>query len=126
MPPLFDEISRVVTEHEDELVDFRRDLHRHPELGRAEVRTTRRVAERLETAGIAVRRLQGTGLVADIGAPEPVVRVGLRADLVLADLHVRVGGEEKQRGREKAVPALEADGNAPMRDLHAHCCIMTA
>ena len=81
MPPPFDEISRVVTEHEDELIDVRRDLHRHPELGRAEVRTTRLVAERLEAAGIAVRRLHGTGLVVDIGAPEPVTRVALRADL---------------------------------------------
>src|SRR5690606_33849852 len=60
---------------------FRRDLHRHPELGRAEVRTTRKVGERLEAAGIPVRRLQGTGLVADIGAPEPLMRVALRADL---------------------------------------------
>lgn len=81
IPPLFDEISRVVTESEGELIDFRRDLHQHPELGRAEVRTTRLIAERLESAGIAVHRLQGTGLVADIGAPEPVVRIGLRADL---------------------------------------------
>ena len=67
IPPAFDEISRVVTEHEDELIDFRRDLHRHPELGRAEVRTTRLVAERLESAGIAVRQLHGTGLLADVG-----------------------------------------------------------
>ncbi|HEX6056916.1 MAG TPA: amidohydrolase [Intrasporangium sp.] len=81
MPPPFDEISRVVTEHEDELIEFRRDLHQHPELGRAEVRTTRLVAERLESAGIAVCRLQGTGLLADVGAPEPVTRVALRADL---------------------------------------------
>ena len=81
MPPPFDEISRVVTEHEDELIDFRRDLHRHPELGRAEVRTTRLVAERLDSAGIAVRPLHGTGLVADVGAPEPITRVALRADL---------------------------------------------
>ena len=48
MPPPFDEISRVVTEHEDELIEFRRDLHQHPELGRAEVRTTGLVAERLD------------------------------------------------------------------------------
>ncbi|MDC5698436.1 amidohydrolase [Intrasporangium calvum] len=81
MSPLFDEISRVVTETEAELIDFRRDLHRHPELGRAEVRTTRLVAERLQAAGIAVRTLQGTGLVADLGAPEPTIRIGLRADL---------------------------------------------
>jgi len=81
IPLPFDEISRVVTEHVDELIAFRRDVHLHPELGRAEVRTTRVLAERLEAAGITVRHLQGTGLIADLGAPEPATRIGLRADL---------------------------------------------
>lgn len=81
IPLPFDEISRVVTEHVDELVAFRRDVHAHPELGRAEVRTTRMVAERLEAAGITVQRLRGTGLIADLGAAEPATRIGLRADL---------------------------------------------
>lgn len=81
LPLPFDEISRAVAAAEPELVAVRRDLHRHPELGRGEVRTTAVVAERLEQAGIAVRRLHGSGLLADLGAPEPLTRVALRADL---------------------------------------------
>lgn len=77
----FDEISATVAALEDELVTTRRDLHEHPELGRAEVRTTKVVAERLDRAGVTIRRLRGSGLVAHIGAAEPTRTIGLRADL---------------------------------------------
>ncbi|MCA5892369.1 amidohydrolase [Isoptericola sp. NEAU-Y5] len=69
-----------------ELVEFRRDVHAHPELGREEVRTTAAVADRLRRAGLSPRLLEGTGLVCDVG-PEPTGaagstgRVALRADL---------------------------------------------
>ncbi|MFE6779007.1 amidohydrolase [Streptomyces sp. NPDC057702] len=62
-----------------ELIDFRRDLHMHPELGNREFRTTAVIKARLERAGLAPRVLAiGTGLVCDIdpvelaegGAPE--------------------------------------------------------
>ena len=64
-----------------ELIDFRRDLHAHPELARHEYRTTDTVAARLERAGVRVRRLTGTGLVAEVGAEQPAYRVALRADM---------------------------------------------
>ncbi|GAA4976831.1 amidohydrolase [Kineococcus glutinatus] len=58
---------------------LRRDLHAHPERSREEHRTTSLVAERMAAAGLRVRLLPGTGLIADVG--EGVPRVGLRADL---------------------------------------------
>jgi amidohydrolase len=64
-----------------ELLALRRDLHAHPELSREESRTTAVVAARLESAGIAVRRHPGTGLLADLGAEQAAYRVALRADL---------------------------------------------
>lgn len=66
-----------------ELVAFRRDLHRHPELGRQEFRTTEQVRARLAEAGLDPRVLpNGTGLVCDIGADDPARgRLALRADL---------------------------------------------
>jgi len=81
LPLPFDAIGRVVDEHLAELIAFRRDLHTHPELGRGEIRTTAAIADRLETAGIRVRRLRGTGLVADLGAAYPAQRIALRADI---------------------------------------------
>jgi amidohydrolase len=74
-------VVAAVHSHVDELVAFRRDVHAHPELGRSEVRTTGVVAERLEQAGITVRRLRGTGVTADIGATAPTRRIALRADI---------------------------------------------
>jgi amidohydrolase len=62
-----------------ELVDIRRDLHMHPETARTEIRTTRRVADRLDAAGLKPVLLPRTGLVCDIGDDGPLV--GLRADL---------------------------------------------
>lgn len=69
--------------HEEELVAFRRNLHSHPELSRAEFQTTSLVAGRLEVAGLAPRVLpSGTGLVCDVGDPSgPGPVVALRADL---------------------------------------------
>ena len=93
----FDAISRTVEEHVDELVAMRRDLHTHPELGRGEVRTTAIVADRLEQAGIAVRKLRGTGLVADLGAPEPAHRIALRADLDALPIREQTGLEFASR-----------------------------
>ena len=66
---------------EDELIAFRRDLHARPELAGGEARTTTVVADRLTAAGIRVRLLAGSGLVADIGPVDPAYRVALRADL---------------------------------------------
>jgi amidohydrolase len=61
------------------LIDFRRDLHAHPELGREESRTTQQVAGMLRGAGLDPHPLpSGTGLLCDVGA-EPTV--GLRADI---------------------------------------------
>ena len=72
-------IDAVVEKHSDDLIEFRRDLHAHPELSWAERRTTDAVAERLTAGGLSVTRLEGTGLLADIGDTGPLV--ALRADL---------------------------------------------
>src|SRR6266702_2803152 len=79
-------LDAFLAEHEAELIEFRRDLHAHPELAFNEHRTTRRVALRLAAAGLRPVILpKGTGLLVDIGSEQvpyterPVV--ALRADL---------------------------------------------
>ncbi|MBV2354787.1 amidohydrolase [Streptomyces sp. J2-1] len=76
-------IARYAREIDQEMIDFRRDLHRHPEASNAEFRTTRRVAERLERAGLMpVVGAAGTGLVCDIPGADPLAPVlALRGDL---------------------------------------------
>ena len=67
-----------------DLVAFRRDLHRHPELGFEEHRTAAAVAERLTALGLEVTRgLAGTGVVGTLrgqGSGQGK-SVGLRADM---------------------------------------------
>jgi amidohydrolase len=91
VPIPFEAIARAVSEHAEELVAIRRDLHTHPELARGEVRTTSVVAERLERAGIPVRHLRGTGVVADLGAPQPTRRIALRADIDALPIREQTG-----------------------------------
>jgi len=69
-------IRRTLAGLADELIELRRDLHAHPELAGNEVRTSTVVADRLIAAGIRVRLLAGSGLVADIGPADPAYRVG--------------------------------------------------
>ncbi len=115
-----------------ELVDFRRDLHAHPEASREEHRTTAVVAGRLERAGIAVQRMPGTGLVAEVGpgagARRPgVVTVALRADmdaLRMADRTVdpwrsTYEGLAHACGHDVHTTALLGAGLA-LHELHAH------
>jgi amidohydrolase len=75
-------LDALVAELEPELVELRRDIHAHPEIARQEVRTTQLLVERLEKAGLEPRRLEGTGLVCDVGPDVPGRgRVALRADI---------------------------------------------
>src|SRR5258705_11878600 len=83
---LLADLDAFLAEHEAELIEFRRDLHAHPELAFNEHRTTRRVALRLAAAGLRPVILpKGTGMLVDIGSEQgpyterPVV--ALRADM---------------------------------------------
>ena len=65
---------------EGDLVALRRELHAHPELAWQESVTTALVAERLEKAGLEVKLLPKSGLIAELGADDGPL-IGLRADL---------------------------------------------
>ena len=84
-------IEHIVEKYAGELVELRRDLHAHPELSWAEERTTRIVATRLAEAGARVTRLDGTGLVAEVGDGGPIV--ALRADLDALPVEDTTGAE---------------------------------
>ncbi len=66
---------------QEELIEWRREFHMHPELGFKEIRTSQRVAEELEKLGYRVRRNVGrTGVVADLG-PDGHGCIAIRADM---------------------------------------------
>ena len=90
----------------DEFTAIRRDIHRHPELGFEEHRTSERVATLLESWGYRVTRgLGGTGVVGRLHRGSGSKRLGIRADM-------------------DALPIVEATG-LPHSSCHAgvmHAC----
>lgn len=75
-----DAMERSVSGSTPTLLEFRRDMHAHPELGRAEVRATERIVRALREAGRDPVVLPGgTGLWCDVGTGPDVV--ALRADI---------------------------------------------
>ncbi|MGV0749402.1 M20 family metallopeptidase [Mycolicibacter heraklionensis] len=79
--PVSHAVEAWLAAHAEELVAWRRHLHRHPELSRQEFATTQFIAERLASAGLNPKVLpSGTGLTCDFG-PEDGPRVALRADI---------------------------------------------
>ncbi|GAA3027352.1 M20 family metallopeptidase [Kitasatospora albolonga] len=99
-----------VRAYQAELIAFRRDLHRHPELGRQEFRTTRLLRERLLAAGLTPKVLPGgTGMTVDIvppGTKSGTPFLAFRADI-------------------DALPIDDAKTEAPYRSTlpgRAHAC----
>jgi amidohydrolase len=75
------ELARLASEIAPRMINVRRDLHQNPEIGWAEHRTTRKVAQNLDDWGIHHRvRPEGTGIIAEIGSGSGPT-VGFRADL---------------------------------------------
>lgn len=65
-----------------DLLELRRDLHAHPELGFAEHRTAARVAEAMRELGLEVATgIGGTGVVATLRNGNGARSIGLRADM---------------------------------------------
>lgn len=80
-------ITAIIAREEQATIDFRRDLHAHPELPWEERRTTDRVVAELENIGIACRRTAPTGVIADITGSKPGKTVALRADMDALPVH---------------------------------------
>jgi len=80
-------INRIAGYHE-ELTEWRRHLHAHPETAFEEVATAAFVAEKLESFGIEVHRgLAKTGVVGTLRAGKGKRAIGLRADMDALDVH---------------------------------------
>src|SRR5437764_103389 len=74
-----DESARRV---EPAVVECRRDIHQHPELGNREFRTSKLVADKLKQLAIEVRTpVAHTGVVGILRGGKPGRVVGLRADM---------------------------------------------
>jgi amidohydrolase len=75
------DITRMIADSREELLELRRDFHMHPELGLQEFRTADKIAAYLEALGIEVSRLHTTGVVGVLRGGRPGPTLLLRADI---------------------------------------------
>ncbi len=76
-----DDILERARRYHDELTEFRRDIHAHPELGLEEHRTAEQVAGKLEAWGVEVHRGVGKTGVVGVLRNGDGPSIGLRADM---------------------------------------------
>ncbi|WP_258808302.1 M20 family metallopeptidase [Pseudidiomarina sp. CB1] len=77
-----DEPVRISAELEQQVIEWRRDLHQHPELSNREFRTAKVVAEHLRELGLEVQtEVAHTGVVGILKGAKPGPVVALRADM---------------------------------------------
>ena len=76
-------IINRIADYQDELTEWRRYLHKNPELGFEEFKTSDFVANKLEDMGLSVHRgLAGTGVVATLSSGDGSGKaIALRADM---------------------------------------------
>jgi len=75
-------IKEKSEEISDWLVDIRRDLHAHPEIGLQEIRTSAKVAEMLGQLGLEVKTgIGATGVVGLLEGGSPGRTIAIRADM---------------------------------------------
>ena len=75
------EISKLVAQYADEVIELRRDFHRHPELGFEEFRTADIIENYLTALGITTQRIAKTGVVGILRGARPDPVLMLRADM---------------------------------------------
>jgi len=79
---LVDKINSAADKIEQKCIDWRRDIHQHPELGNNEFRTAKLIADHLRSLGIEVKEKVGkTGVVGVLKGTKPGPCIGLRADM---------------------------------------------
>lgn len=80
--PLAAEVDRLATELNPQVVTWRRDFHKNPELGNRETRTSKVIADELRKLGFEVTsNVATTGVVGVLRGARPGPVVALRADM---------------------------------------------
>ncbi|MEM7157977.1 MAG: amidohydrolase [Myxococcota bacterium] len=117
--PLAAKIDELAAGLVPAVIEYRRDLHQHPELGNREHRTATVIAAHLEKHGWTVRReVAHTGLVAVLEGGKPGPVVALRAEMdalpVKEQVDVPFASTQTASWRGEQAPVMHACGH----DLH--------
>src|SRR3954451_183654 len=95
----------------DDVVAWRRHLHRHPEVSFEEHETSAWIAERLGEFGLTTERPTETSVLARLGSGSPVI--ALRADIDALPIHEESGVEFASE-HAGAMHACGHDGHTAM------------
>jgi len=101
---------------QEKVIQWRRDIHQHPELGDQETRTSGLVADHLRNLGLEVLTgVGGTGVVGILKGAKPGRTVALRADMDALPIQEPEGlpfaSKAKQQYMGKEVPVMHACGH---------------
>jgi amidohydrolase len=85
-------LKQNALEMRDEMISWRRDFHKHPELGFQEKRTSTIIAQKMQDWGYEIRTgVAETGIVAYLGGKEPGPIVLLRFDMDALPIQEQTG-----------------------------------
>ena len=109
-------INTAADKIENKCIDWRRDLHQHPELGNREFRTAKIIADHLRSLGIEVKENVGkTGVIGILKGNKPGPCIGLRADMdglpVVERVDLPFASKEKSTYNGQAVGVMHACGH---------------
>lgn len=112
-------IQEIVKEITPRLIEVRRDIHAHPELGFQEKRTSAIVAEYFQKLGLEVRTgIGGTGVLGILRGGKPGPVVGMRGDMdalpITEETSLPFASKEKAMVSGREVGLMHACGH----DIH--------
>ena len=121
------EINAATEKVMPQVIQWRRYLHEHPELGNREFNTSKLVADELRKLGIEVRTgIAKTGVVGILKGSQPGPVIGLRADMdglpVTERVHVPFRSTVKSEYNGQTVGVMHACGH----DTHVAMLLGTA
>jgi amidohydrolase len=109
-------VNKKVAAVERQVIEWRRDIHQHPELSNREERTGALVAEHLQSLGLEVRTGVGkTGVVGVLKGAKPGRVIALRADMDALPVEEQTGlpfaSTVTAEFNGKTVPVMHACGH---------------
>lgn len=111
-----DKIEAAANKIEQKCINWRRDIHQHPELGNREFRTGKLIAAHLRSLGMEVKEnVAHTGVVGVLRGGKPGPVIGLRADMDALPVPERVdlpfASKAKSTYNGQEVPVMHACGH---------------
>ena len=123
--PLWGKIDQLSSEVESKCIAWRRDIHQNPELGNREFRTSKLVAEHLQSLGMEVKTgIAHTGVVGILRGKKDTPVVALRADMdalpITEAVDIPFASKVKTQYEGKEVGVMHACGH------DAHTAVLMA